>query len=76
MIVTISEEIPKTTFDSLKRHALEYLPADIVPDLEKAYTFSKDIYGAKKLTANEGILDHHLEVAGIITSMRLDLDSI
>ena len=76
MINSISEETKKATFESLERQAAEYLPADSLSSLREAYDFSREIYGSKKLTDKELILDHHLEVASIIAFMRLDLETI
>lgn len=76
MINSISDETKKATFESLKNQVAEYLPASSLSGLKEAYDFSQEIYGSKKLTDKELILDHHLEVASIIAFMQLDLETI
>jgi GTP pyrophosphokinase len=66
----------KTDFESLSCQAREYLPDKDLAVLQEAYLFAKKIYGSRALTDNEQILDHQLEVASIIASMRLDLETL
>lgn len=66
----------KTDFESLSCQAREYLPDKDLSTLQEAYLFAKEIYGSQALTDNEQILDHQLEVASIIASMRLDLETL
>lgn len=66
----------KTDFESLSFQAREYLSDKDLSVLKEAYLFAKEIYGSQALTENECILDHQLEVASIIASMRLDLETL
>ncbi|MCK5193205.1 MAG: bifunctional (p)ppGpp synthetase/guanosine-3',5'-bis(diphosphate) 3'-pyrophosphohydrolase, partial [Desulfobulbaceae bacterium] len=66
----------KTDFESLSCQAREYLTDKDLSVLQEAYLFAKEIYGSQALTDNEQILDHQLEVASIVASMRLDLETL
>ena len=66
----------KAEFEGLSCQASEYLSDNILPSLKEAYLFAEDIYGSRKYSENELLIDHQLEVASIIASMRLDIGSL
>lgn len=66
----------KADFEGLSCQVAEYLPESAVSALKEAYFFAEKLYDSQKLSDNETILDHQLEVAGIIASMRLDMETI
>lgn len=55
---------------------LSYYPKADILLLEKAYVFAGKVYRGKTRLAGEPYLDHPLDVAGILATMRLDEESI
>jgi len=66
----------KADFEGLSCQVAEYLPKSDLSTLKEAYLFAKELYGSQKLCDNETKLDHQIEVASIMASMRLDIESL
>jgi guanosine-3',5'-bis(diphosphate) 3'-pyrophosphohydrolase len=64
------------TLQDLIGRVQSYNPVADVATISKAYEFSADVHRGQKRLSGEPYLTHPLEVAGIITELKLDVPSI
>lgn len=66
----------KLTLDDIVMRIKAYAPQTDVSPLKKAYGFSSRAHEGQRRQSGEPFLQHPLEVAGILTELKLDLPSV
>jgi guanosine-3',5'-bis(diphosphate) 3'-pyrophosphohydrolase len=63
-------------FEGLKNKLSEYLPADKVADIQRAYVLAHDAHDGQMRSSGDPYITHPVAVAGILADMRLDQETI
>ncbi|MFQ5580866.1 MAG: HD domain-containing protein, partial [Nitrospiria bacterium] len=67
---------PETSFDQIVERIRAYAPQSDIALLEKAYAFSQRAHEGQRRWSGEPYLYHPLEVASILTKLKLDIHSV
>ena len=67
---------PEMRFAKLKRIASGYLSEEDCAMLEKAYHFASEVHAGQKRKSGEPFVAHPIEVALILTDLRMDVDTL
>ncbi len=67
---------PETTFNELKSLCAEYMDDDDLETLNKAYVYAKEKHIDQKRKSGEPYIIHPLSVAKILTSLRMDIETV
>lgn len=67
---------PTISFDQIAARILAYSPQADISVLKKAYAFSQKAHEGQRRWSGEPYLYHPLEVAGILTKLKLDIHSV
>lgn len=70
------QSCPDAIFARLQKHVDAYIPSHDSEVLQKAYEFAAHHHRHQKRKSGEPYITHPLEVADILTSLRLDIHSI
>ncbi|MBN7820851.1 bifunctional GTP diphosphokinase/guanosine-3',5'-bis pyrophosphate 3'-pyrophosphohydrolase [Bowmanella yangjiangensis] len=63
-------------FEGLKLKVSEYLPAEQVSDIQRAYVVARDAHDGQMRSSGDPYITHPVAVAGILADMRLDHETL
>ena len=63
-------------FEGLKNKVSEYLPAETVADIQRAYVLARDAHDGQMRSSGDPYITHPVAVTGILADMRLDHETL
>lgn len=63
-------------FEGLKTKVSEYLPAELVADIQRAYVLARDAHDGQMRSSGDPYITHPVAVTGILAEMRLDHETL
>lgn len=63
-------------FEGLKNKLEEYLPADTVADIQRAFVLAQDAHDGQMRSSGDPYITHPVAVTGILADMRLDEETL
>ncbi|MCV2886189.1 bifunctional GTP diphosphokinase/guanosine-3',5'-bis pyrophosphate 3'-pyrophosphohydrolase [Aestuariibacter sp. AA17] len=63
-------------FEGLKNKVSEYLPPDLVEEVQRAYVLARDAHDGQMRSSGDPYITHPVAVTGILAEMRLDHETL
>lgn len=63
-------------FEGLKTKVSEYLPVELVEDIQRAYVLARDAHDGQMRSSGDPYITHPVAVTGILAEMRLDHETL